>query len=501
MGATFKLDATGSGAVKAVTDLQNALKAAENDAEGLAGSTKKAEAEAKRLAAQADPTERYAQKMARLADAVKRGGLGMEQAELLARRYGEQLDRAGQSGERAFGDRVVSQIASVATGWLSVGAAVGSVTKLLSEIEQKSQEAADALLSSLGTAGELQQLGPESFARGAATARRLQALGVTSSLSQAFAIATNLENSGATSAEDQNLLIEKLAGGRVVSAENLPNLATSLKKFQSAFAGQAGDLSQVVDKSIFVSTIPGVSTGLTDTVTQTLKFADFFKQFGVDQTLGAFAGVESISPNAENAAEALKSFGAQIKKRGLVSGDLFGTLENIDAKIAGGKTAFEVLGEQNAVIGYDRLRQQREKIRAYAGQIGAAGGTLDRTIGLLDTDPELAAANLRARAEAEYKSQIQNTGATGKNLLAALTAESQSRSGFGAKSTLEGFAGSLDSFFGLEDVTLREARAEELKRRGAGESPRLSDDLLKQIEGHLRSIDEKQSSKITTRAE
>lgn len=500
MSATLGIDGSAAGAIKAVDDLNKKLDETEKKSDKAAAASKRMAEEAKRVAASVDPQEKYNQKTERYKQLVDANVLSVEHFEKATAKARLELDKAGQSNEKAFGDTALGKVAAIAGGYFSVQAAVSAVTAALSEMEQRAQASADSVLTALGSAGELQQLGPESFSRGAATARKLQRLGVVSSLSQGFDIATNLENAGFDAGE-QNFLIDKVAKGRIVKAENLESVGGAIKKFQTAFGADAGSLPEVFDKAL---TAAGVTqANVTQTLNETLKFASLFAKLGFtdEESLGAFAGVEVVSPSSENAAEQLKSFGAQVFKRGLGKGNLSDTLANITSKIKGDTTAFDVLGEQNAVIGYQNLIQQQGFIREQIAGIGGSRGALDARLGLLDTDAALAAANARASAEGALQEEI-GRRSPAENLLDAVRADRLRASGGSWVASLVNKIkfGAMDAL-GQEDFALREVALSERSARQSNIPGRVSDETLKQVERHLSEINGAQKSKKSVRQE
>lgn len=440
MSATFRIDGTAAGAIKAVDILNEALTKTAKEGEEAAKSTKRAQENTRRLAEQADPMKKLTRQTEELAKAVKAGDINQRDATTTAERFGREYQESlrkirasfvstaeaqtnwfrkldetiahtnkldaemalvGKSGDKAFGSAALASLGSYAAGIFSLSQALSFVSQAFTDVENRAQSATESAFGSLAAAGELQQLGPESFKHGMATARTLRNAGVVDDLAQGVSIATNLENSGMTGAEIDEF-VSSVAANRVVSAANMERTAGDIAKFRAAFGEDAGSVGEVIDKAIIVSTIPGVQTGLSQTVNETLKFAGEFRTAGFsdEEALAAFAGSEAVSPSAAAAAEGLLSFGVQINKRKLATGDLFDTVANIESKIKNGKTAYDILGEQNAVKGFERLQRQRDFILSAQEKISQADGTLGSVAGLLSTDPEMAALNAKAQAEA-----------------------------------------------------------------------------------------------------
>lgn len=540
MSAKFVIEGSSAGAVKAVQMLNEALNKTSKEGDKAEQSTRKLQEANRRLAEQADPLKKLTRQTEELARAVAAGELNQKQAANTADRFGREyqeslrkirasvvsnaeaqvdwfkkLDEtvihtnkvdaamasAGQSGARSFGSAALASLGSYAAGMISLGTAVSMLSRAFADVETRAQAATDSAFGSLAAAGELQQLGPEAFTRGMRTARRLRDSGVVSDLAQGVDIAANLENSG-LSGEQINSLTDRVAQTRIVRAENMSTVGGNLAKFQAAFGSEeTGDINQILDKALFVSTIPGVQSGLGDTISETLKFASLFKEAGFsdEETFASYAGVEAVSPSRDNASESLKSFGAQILKRGLVKGNLFETVDNVESQIKGGKTAFDVLGEQNAVIGFQRLQRQRDFIRSAEAGISNAGGTLDSVSGLLQQDPEMAALDLKARTQGQEQGR---QPATKEALYDALQSELRGVRGDGVWASIRGNLNPAD-WLGTEDSAFSSALSND--RAGL---ERLSPQLRNQLEDYMRRTAEAAEStsravrsKVTTQQE
>jgi hypothetical protein len=501
VSAKFEISGGAGSAIKAVEDLSKAIDSAAKKSDGLATNTRKAEEMAKRLAAQADPTLRYSQQLEKLATAVHKGGLELGHAETLAVKYRTALDKTSESGDRAFGAAAVSKLMAF-TGGLS------GIAAMFRAIEQDSQRAADSVFNALAQAGELQQLGPEQFGKSAAVARQLVRSGAVSpeNKGQAFDIATNLANSGYSDEDIQYLV--GLASDRLVSAQNLEPLGGAAAKFGAAYNGEPGTLPQMMDKVLVAA--GATQADAVQTINEVLKFAGLANSAGVgdEQSLAAYVAAEKRSPTPEAAAEKLKSFFSQVNARQLQNGDLYGTLDNIEAKVkeAGGN-AYKVLGDANAVMGYQDLIQSRDLIREQEDAINGAAGAVDSRRGVMNQDPVLGSANARAREEGKYAADTEDLESTRENLVAAVTAANQRRDlrqGHGVIRRAFNFAAdAVADAMGGDDWLLWGAQRVEKQNPGTYDP-----ETMKQIERYLAKIaentsstDKKVGAKTTTRPE
>src|SRR5690606_25128781 len=92
-----------------------------------------------------------------------------------------------------------------------------------------------------------------------------------------------------------------------------------------------------------------------------LKFGELAAAGGIDlnEAMAGYVASEKSAASPEAAAEMQKSFYSQVYRRQLSTGDLAGTLDKIKAAIPKGGTAFDVLGDANAVIGFEALMKDR----------------------------------------------------------------------------------------------------------------------------------------------
>lgn len=531
MSARLTIDGSASGAIKAVQLLNEELKKTGKQGDEAARSTKRMEEAHRRLAEQADPMKKLTRQVAELKVAVDAGNVSVKQATTTAERYGreyreslkkirehsltaaaaqkswtQEIDEAiasakrldtelattGKTNDRWFGSSAVMAITQYAAGVFSIGSALATISGAFNEVERRAQAASDKLAGGLGAAGELAQLGPDSFARGMKNADRIR---MVTDPATAIDMATNLEQSG-MSAADIDRFIGSVVLSRLVKPENATRLGGDIAKFRLAFgAKEAGSIDEIMDKTLAVSNIEGVQTGWSETINQTLKFAQLFAQAGFsdEQSLAAFAGAEAASPSADYAAEALKSFGVQINKRGLVSGDLFGTVANVESKMKGGKTAYDILGEQNAVIGLQLLQRQREFINNAQASIDTSGGAVKRASDILTSNREMGAQS--ALADAKARNELAQP-VTKEALFEALQEEQYGLRGGGFFAFLKQQFSNISDVTGQEDTALRFG----LLNSQLG-LEKLSPKLETQISGYLKDIRDGQRSRATTRQE
>ena len=150
MSAKLVLEGTGAGAVRAIGDLHKAFEKVEKGIALTAKEAKALEVAAGRIAKSNEaPQERYNRKVAELDKLLKAGKISADDAAMATSRYGQQLEKAGQSGTRAMGG-VLSSVQGTVTGMFSLASAAALATKELNDMWAASQRAAQVKLDVAG---------------------------------------------------------------------------------------------------------------------------------------------------------------------------------------------------------------------------------------------------------------------------------------------------------------------------------------------------------------
>lgn len=456
----------------------------------------RAEKAAKRLAEQADPQERYNKKMERLAEAVNKGGLAQEKAIALTKKYQQQLDRAGDAGKEAFGAKALSSLASYASGFASVTAAVGLLKQGLSEVEQQNQAVADSFFQGLGSVGQLQQISntKEDFQKNLGFARSLVSRGVFKDVGQASDFTFAATSAGFSDAEKETLA--QIGENKLVASEGLVGFGAAVRKVQNLFGGADGiSLSAAADK--LLATSGGTQADATQTALAVSQFSSASDTLGFDgdESLAALVLAEEKAKNIDEAATQVANLLDAIDKGGLsVNGDFGDTVQAIQQRIDGGETAFGILGNKRAVKGFRAISSQFEQLAAIEAEIGGSAGlAADRNF--IDSDPVTASAALKESAEGRLKAKIEATTTERENLFDAVVADLQATAGSEFSRGAIGVGTRLDDWLGLEDEYLRDnLRANR---------DRLSEGTASRVEQYLERIanaTEKQDA-TTTRQE
>lgn len=398
--ARVKLDTSAD--TRGAKQLNAELAKTDKELDEITKSARGAAGQARKLAEMAEPQKKYNREMATLAKHVKAGRLSMEQAEKVAGKYQRRLDRTADAGKRAVGPAMAGNIQGMIAGYTSMAGAVGLVTKALADQEQKAQEAADAIFQSLDSFGKLQQLSdsPEQLERVATIANKLIYSGAVAPDNRSLAYDTAFSFNSAGLDGQSIEALSKLAADRIIPASGLSEFAGKAKKIQDIYGTEeAGSMGLIVDKILAAS--KSAQSDAPTIAGEIAKFGGLAASLGFsdESSVAAFLASEKQSDTPAAAAERMKSLFAQMKKRDLAKGTLAESVDAIQSRVAGGEKIFDILGEQNAVIGFEDIMRRRDVFDAQSQAMLNASGTAARSAGLINTSPEHRAALSKARSQ------------------------------------------------------------------------------------------------------
>ncbi len=397
---SVSFDTDVSQALKAHNDLADAIGELAEGYEDSAKAAKGLERAAERIVRSNEaPQERYNRRVAELARLQKAGKLTMEEAEKAAERYRRQLDRASDSGQRAFGPSMLGNIARMGAALGGLSGGIAAIKQILSDVEERSQGAADSLYEAFGDFGEMQQISatPEEFAANVAEARSLVRRGLIAKndYKGATAAVTNLRNAG-FSDEDREFLYGLVDEGQV-KGESLVDFGGSLRKSQAVYGGNIS-LQKMADriKRTSVETLASAA----ETAKATVQFSASAESLGYsgDDVLAAFALVDEKSKDINDAGVKLNALFRAIDAKGFDKGTLRETLDFINAQKAGGKTDYALLGDSLAVTAFRDIQSQRDILGPLANEISRSDGSFESSR-FIDKVPELRAARQKRRSE------------------------------------------------------------------------------------------------------
>jgi hypothetical protein len=421
------------------------------------------------------PQQRYNRRIGELAELVKAGKISLDDATKAATRFTAQLEKGAGAGKKAFGSAAIGEITGYLGSMLSIGTAIGAITSALNDANQAAKDAAQTVQDGLDSAGELGQLGDEGAATAKRFARRARRLG---GLNPEQANKLGFDVVSANFSEQEQDLLLGIGKSRRVRASGLAEFGGFLRKFQNVFGvDESGDLEQIANKLFKGAAI--AQADVKDVAGAVTKFGSIGKSlgFGDEEQVAAFLGIEKQAENSTVAATQLNSFFAQVAKRGLGKKTLLDTIAAIDAEIASGKSAFDVLGETNAVVGYGNLTGVKGFIgEQQQGLSDAQNSGFARSkngaIGDIQTQAAIAARESLARNEVAKEDSL----ATQQSLIQAIRAETLAKYGNGVYAYLNDRAIGFADFVGNDEAIIR----------GAAKQNIVSDSTRNRIEEYLR---------------
>lgn len=510
MGATFTLKGSGSGAVKAVQDLQKALAEVDKSADAATKSNAQLERAAKRVGEQADPQRKYNRQMAELATLVDKGKVSMVDAERVATKYGDRLERAGQSGDRAFGASMQANLASTITQLASAAAIVGTIRQTFGEIAAAREAAAQNVVASVAGFGELAQISPdqETADRLVAFGRRLISQGVVKPGDEGLAASIAFQLDSAQLSESDKEFILQVGRSKFVRPESLAQFGGSIGQLQAAFGiGETGDARALANKAVAAaSPTKATAQQIAESVAKLAPGA-LALGYGDEEAFAAESEVARVYGSASEAETRVRALLAAIDRQGVNAGSFAGTISAVQSRVAGGESLRNILGGSQEAIDAFRILARSDFAQSVAGIDEAQrDDVVGRRAGFIANDPNLRAAIRRQVAEGQLESVNQGY-AEQENLLASIRAEQRARLGNGFAATVRDYlAYAPSNVLGTEEARIEAEFRQESQRRAAGDSPQLSDALFNDLRDYMRRTAEatermERRRPVTTRTE
>ncbi|MCC6679863.1 MAG: phage tail tape measure protein [Phycisphaeraceae bacterium] len=393
------------------------------------------------------PAQDAARDMDRLGRETREAGTEAEHAGR------KQRDQANATRDQATSaDRVIGRLASMAAGYVSIGAAIAAATQALREFRQEQDEAGRAEREARRGVSSLAQLAdtPEQFKGLVDAAKQTLAEGGARNLDEAARTVFALESAGQL---DQRALFSSLAAtGIVTDTDVLANAVSAL--IGSMGAGETGSARDIVSKGF------GASKFAPSTVSQllqgTARAGVAAGRLGIsdEEVLGATTVGAKATGSADIAGSYLRALLINLDKQGVYQGQpLMKSVSQIQAMNLSTEDLFKYLGSQEAVTMFGMLAANKPLYGQAMREITQAQATdaVGRKLALPDTDPGLRAAREAERQETRRLLDSQQRYGTAENLVdAALDAQMRSRAERGVNGPLRwgmrGAAGGLRSF-------------------------------------------------------
>jgi hypothetical protein len=509
---TLRLDGDGTGAVKAFTDLDRAVGKVGDTLELTAKEAKKLElAAANVVKANEGPLEKYNRRMAELNQLVKTGKLSHDEAALAAQRYVKTLERAGDTHQRAFGAKALSEITSMATGLVSVTTAMSLLVDGFAQFQAAREKAAQGAIAGRRGLGSLSQLAagtadPEGeFKKMVAEARGFVGMGAAENEDEAGNLLFQLSGAGLDAKDRAYAARLKSAG----TLQNVGGAAEAYSALKTALGSkEVGGFQEFMSKALRAAgPAPGsfeqlpLAASMAGGSAAALGISDEFL-LAATTILGKKTG--SISEGGTQ----LSAMLAQVEKSGLPGTKGVGGMGIIDAlsRLPESQQGYGgPLGERKeAVEAFRTLKKNRAELLALQADVIAAEGSnlAGRAAGLAATDPQLNAAIRRKQAEGARDVQAGGLLGEGENLKQAALAEFAFRQ---RRDNPTWQAETAIATYGSKFFDTRAALSTDffLQRTQEGGSAYTVQDpkLSKDIAGYLKRISDRQGAKAATRDE
>ncbi len=396
MSAKFEIGGSASGAVKAVEELNKALNKTGKEAEGAITPTKKVQEAAARLAQQADPQEKYNERMRKLVEAVKGGGLEISKAEVLAKRYGTALDKAGDSGDNAFGSGMLGKIMAMGGGITATLGPLALMKKGFDDISDSIEKAKNASAEARRGMGSLRQLANSDaeFQGLKSKAEALFANGSVQTLDQGAQAVFSLASAGQL--DDKSFSM--FAGLAQKGVVDPGMLAKAVRQYQSGFgAAETGGAGQIISKAFAASAYsPASVEGLLGASPQMAAAAS---SLGIsDEESLASLAVLSSSVGENVAATQIRAFlSSTANMEGTEGMSIAERVKMVAGKNLDYASLKKTLGTDEATTGFGLLSKNMQEIQRANLDIQKANsdtGAVSRRLGFTDAESDAALSSM-----------------------------------------------------------------------------------------------------------
>jgi hypothetical protein len=328
------------------------------------------------------PQERYNQKIAELDRLLGRNKLSQDQYNRAVSQAKGELDKAGESGEKAWGAKQIGNLKNYVVGITSATTAIAIVRGGLQEIIRMGEEAAAKARGAITEVGQLRQVATsqEDFEHLVGQTRAMQGMGLEESRAAQIVFAGR--SAGMT--DEETALLGQMEGTGFVG--DTASMARNVKALQQAMGTEeTGGFRDIVGKSLAAS---GGAPAAAEQILQasataagalgTLKMSD-------EELLAAVAQVSNVS-GADQAGTQIRSLlfalgEASAKGEVDLTGadglmGMVGTVEGMGLDDAGLQ---KLLGREEAITAYRLLSRNRESVAGLRARVDTA--TADDLLG------------------------------------------------------------------------------------------------------------------------
>jgi uncharacterized protein (DUF2384 family) len=448
------------------------------------------------------PLEKYNAEVAKLDRLMKTTDMSTETYRRRVAQLKSEYEQAENAGKKAFGAGALSQLASLAAGYLSISTAINLVTTALNDQEAARKDAAERAKASRMDLGSLAQVSdtPEEFSTLVQQARDVYKGGGAESLGQAAQIV--FATKSADEMKHLGLFQEMRASGLVQDTGMMATAAATIKA--SMGEKETGDLRAIISKGIAAS-LPGAGSAeaLMEAAARSGGSAAALRMRD-EEVLAAVAIASKSTGSPERAGTNVASLFRSLDEKEEFKGMSFkGALEKLKGKGLEGAALQEYLGREEALAGYRAVMQNVDLYDKALGDIEKAEKTdyVGQKVKYHAREPGLAAARQAAQSQATEQLSREPLG-TRENIAnamrqreeAALRASGVSEWKLWGQRKLDDFA----QWSGGPEEIFRTIQFREQQRKQFGnESVPAMDDLF----AVLRTLNERQTEAAAAMSE
>lgn len=333
------------------------------------------------------PLEKYNAKLQDLEILLKKGKISQDTYNRSVDHAGERYRAATDQGGK-FGD-MLAGLATSAAGFLSVGAAIGFVTKSLEEANQQAREAAESLRAGFAARNELAQVLDDMGTADEQISAFMTRGGAGKQRTLAAQSVFEMQSAGLV--DDMETFLQVGRTG-LVAADAMPSVIGAIKSLQVAFGEmEAGKSKAILSKALAAGAVAKGS--MQDVVTATSSAGADAASLGLsdEETMAAIAVLSVPLGSVDTGGRHAAALFRELKKGGF-KGSLSQALDMMQKRMAGGETVMQILGSENAEASKAAnllLTNRQPLANLTAGvQAGNTGAALQAKLSLLEADPQ-----------------------------------------------------------------------------------------------------------------
>lgn len=442
-----KWDGDSSGAVAAQEAMTKAAKKFKDEAKEGTNASKALDAAARRIAENVNPQEKYNRKLAEAKAHYDAGRLSAQNLALATKKYGDELDRAGNAGKKAFNADSIGSVFKMGMGVMGITDALSMAVQGFKEFDAERKRAADNAMRARMGIGQLSQLAAsdknpqQAFKDLVAESDAALGAGAASDRNEAANLVFDLAAAG-LNRTDRNFAVNMRATG---SLTNVGGLAQAYDAIRTAMGEkEVGSFEQFTGKALAAG---AASPGTVEQLPVALSRAgSSARALGLsDESLlaaGAILAKEAGSPSEGGTKMAALLSGIQRSGVDVAGMNFTQMIERLSTE----KTGFGGVFKDNdqAISAFRTMQANINPVKDLERNIFASQvqGLAKTAVGLPNLDESQSAANSNAQEKGRAEVINQSLGTVEQLREAAITNFSNN-----LRTTAPGIRTEIDIFF------------------------------------------------------